>query len=137
MLVIRLQRIGKKKQASFRVVLQERSWKTHGKIKELLGFYNPHSKEKKFQTERVQYWLQKGAQSSPTAHNLLVDAGIVEGPKVKAWKPKRKKEAKPVAEEKPKATPEEEPKTEAPTEEPVAETAPQPKEEAKEEAPSA
>lgn len=108
MLVIRLQRVGKKKQASFRVVLQEKTWKTQGKIKELLGFYNPHSKEKKFQTERVQYWLSKGAQPSVTIHNFFVDAGIVEGPKIKAWKPKKKKkvegEAKPAAEIKPEKT---------------------------------
>ncbi len=91
MLVIRFQRIGKKKQAAFRVVLQERAWKPQGKIKELLGFYSPHSKEKKFQAERVKYWLAKGAQPSPTVQNLFVDAGITEGPKVKAWRPKKRK----------------------------------------------
>ncbi len=100
MLVIRLQRVGKKNQASFRVVLQEKSWAAKGKAKELLGFYNPVTKEKTFQTERVKHWLSKGAQASPTVHNMLIDAGIVEGPKVKAWQPKVKEQTDAPAEEK-------------------------------------
>lgn len=96
MLVIRLQRIGKKHQASFRIVLQESSWKPQGKALELLGFYNPHSKEKQFQAERIKFWIAKGAQSSPTLHNMFVDAAIVAGEKIKAWKVK-KGEAKPEA----------------------------------------
>ena len=63
MLMIRLQRIGKKNQAFFRVVLQEKSWKTQGKAKELLGFYNPHTKEKNFQDERIKFWFSRGAQA--------------------------------------------------------------------------
>jgi small subunit ribosomal protein S16 len=90
MLMIRLQRAGKKKQAFFRLVLQEKAWKANGKAKELLGFYNPHTKEKKFQEERIKHWMSKGAQLSATAHNILVDAKVIDGPKVKAWKPKKK-----------------------------------------------
>lgn len=96
MLVIRLQRVGKKNQASFRVVLQEKTWSPKGKAKELLGFYNPVTKEKAFQKERIQYWISKGAQPSPTVHNKFVDEGIVTGAKVKAWQPKKKE--KPAAE---------------------------------------
>lgn len=92
MLVIRLQRIGKKHQASFRIVLQDSQWKPQGKALELLGFYNPHSKEKQFQAERIKFWIGKGAQPSPTLHNMLVDAGILTGEKVKAWKAKKSKE---------------------------------------------
>ena len=98
MLVIRLQRVGKKKQAAFRVVLQEHTWSPQGKAKELLGFYNPIQKEKKFHTERVKYWLSKGAQPSPTVHNLMIDAGILTGAKKKAWSPKPKSEKKKAAE---------------------------------------
>lgn len=140
MLVIRLQRVGKKNQASFRVVLQEKTWSPKGKAKELLGFYNPVTKEKAFQKERIQYWMSKGAQPSPTVHNKFVDEGIVTGAKVKAWQPKKKtKEAEdknqeqtteetstPVDEEKPQdspaaETPEIKPE-EAPKEEPKEET---------------
>src|SRR3989344_7705659 len=90
MLVIRLQRVGKKKQASFRVVLQEKTWKPQGKAQELLGFYNPETKEKSFQAERIKHWISKGAEVSPTVHNLLVDEKVIEGPKIKAWQPKKK-----------------------------------------------
>ena len=93
MLVIRLQRVGKRNQASFRVVLQERSWTPKGKAKELLGFYNPVTKNKTFQKERIDYWISKGASPSPTIHNMLVDEGILKEAKVKAWQPKKKKKA--------------------------------------------
>ena len=91
MLVIRLQRIGKKHQAVFRIVLQDSRWKPQGKALEILGFYNPRSKEKQIQAERVKFWVSKGAQLSPTLHNMFVDAGIVTGEKVKVWKPKKGK----------------------------------------------
>lgn len=104
MLIIRLQRAGKKKQAFFRLVLQEQSWKPQGKAVELLGFYNPHTKEKKFQEERITYWISKGAQLSPTVHNLFVETKIIAGPKIKAWRPKKKKakEAEPAPSAEPK-----------------------------------
>lgn len=99
MLVIRLQRVGKKHQAAYRIVLQDRRWKPKGKVLELLGFYNPESKEKQFQPDRIKHWISKGAQPSSTLHNMFVDAKIIEGEKIKMWKPKKgkdgaKKEAK-------------------------------------------
>ncbi|MFZ2603816.1 MAG: 30S ribosomal protein S16 [Candidatus Omnitrophota bacterium] len=98
MLVIRLQRVGKKHQPSYRIVLQDSKWKPQGKALELLGFYNPISKEKQFQAERIKFWISKGAQPSPTLHNMFIDAGVITGEKVKAWKPKKSKEgAKPAA----------------------------------------
>ncbi len=105
MLTIRLQRIGKKHQASFRIVLQDSQWKPQGKALELLGFYNPHSKEKQFQAERIKFWIARGAQLSPTLHNMLVDAGIVAGEKVKAWKVKKGKAGEVKAEVKSAAAP--------------------------------
>ena len=101
MLVIRLQRVGKKHQASFRIVLQDSKWKPQGKALELLGFYNPTSKEKQFQQDRIKFWISKGAQPSPTLHNMFIDAGVITGEKVKAWKPKKSKEgAKPESKKK-------------------------------------
>ena len=96
MLVIRLQRIGKKHQASFRIALQDRRWKPKGKVLELLGFYDPHSKAKKFQDERIKFWVAQGAQPSATVHNMLIDAGIITGEKVKAWRPKKSKKGEAV-----------------------------------------
>jgi small subunit ribosomal protein S16 len=114
MLKIRLQRIGKKNDPSYRIALVEHTTSPHGKFIELLGSYNPKSKEKKFDKERIEYWMTKGAQASPTVHNLLVGEKIISGEKVKAWKPKKKakEEIKPEA---PKTEEQkvEEPKTEA------------------------
>jgi small subunit ribosomal protein S16 len=91
MLVIRLQRVGKKKQASFRVVLQDHTWSPKGKAMELLGFYDPLHKHRTFQEERIKFWISKGARPSATVHNLFVDAKLVEGEKVSAWTPKKRK----------------------------------------------
>ncbi len=127
MLTIRLSRVGKRNAAVFHVVLTEKSSPVKGKFVELLGFYNPRTKEKNFKADRIQYWKSQGVQFSPTVFNLLIDAKIIEGEKVKAWKPKKK--------EKPTETaPAEAPKQEAAVEKPVAEApvAAAPAEEAKE-----
>jgi len=90
MLKIRLQRIGKKNDPSYRIALVEHTTSPHGKFIELLGSYSPKMKVKKFDKERIEYWLTKGAQASPTVHNLLVDEKIINEEKVRAWKPKKK-----------------------------------------------
>jgi len=89
MLKIRLQRIGKKNQPSFRLVLVEHTFRPQGKYIEDLGSYNPKSKQKQFNKERILHWISKGAQISPTVHNFLVDEKIIDKPKVKAWRAKR------------------------------------------------
>jgi small subunit ribosomal protein S16 len=91
MLIIRLQRVGKKNQPSYRIVLAEKTYPVQGKFIEILGNYNPRLKTKAFKKERILHWISKGAQKSPTVHNLLVSEKIIEGPKVKAWTPKKKK----------------------------------------------
>lgn len=90
MLKIRLSRIGRKNRAQFRVTLSDSRRAPDGKFIEILGHYNPFSKEKVFNKERVEYWISKGAQPSPTIHNFLVDAGIIKGEKVTVWKAKKK-----------------------------------------------
>ena len=93
MLIIRLQRVGKKNQPSYRVVLTEKAYPVKGKFIEILGHYNPRLKTKSLNKERILYWLSQGAQTSPTVHNLLVDEKVIDVLKVKAWRPKKKKEA--------------------------------------------
>jgi len=90
MLVIRLTRIGKKNQPAYRLVLAEKTSPVKGKFIEILGSYSPRLKTKSLKTERIQYWLSKGAQPSATVHNLLVNEKIITGVKVQAWKPKKK-----------------------------------------------
>lgn len=94
MLKIRLQRVGKKNSPSFRVVLVEHTMRPRGEFIELLGSYNKIQKQKSFNKERILYWISKGAQPSPTMHNLLVDEKIIDKAKIKAWKPKKRAEAK-------------------------------------------
>jgi small subunit ribosomal protein S16 len=95
MLKIRLQRVGKKNSPSFRVVLVEHTAPPKGKFQEILGFYNPIKKEKNFKKERIEYWISKGVQISPTVYNLLVDEKIITTAKIKAWQPKKKPAASP------------------------------------------
>lgn len=90
MLRIRLARTGKKNKAQFRLVVAEKARAANKKFIEILGHYNPHSKEKVFKKERVQYWISKGAQPSATVHNFLIDLKIIKGKKVISWKPKKK-----------------------------------------------
>lgn len=89
MLKIRLSRIGKNQYATFRIVVAEHARAVKGKAVEILGSYDPHTKSIQVKTDRVRYWLSRGAHLSPTTHNLFVDQHIVDGPKVTAWKPAR------------------------------------------------
>ena len=102
MLVIRLKPIGKKKQISFRVTVGEKRSKLNGKVLEDLGFYNPHTDKFGLKNERIKHWISNGAQVSDTVHNILVNAGVIEGPKVKI-KMKKSKKAEEIVEVKPEA----------------------------------
>ena len=93
MLRIRLQRTGKKKQAHFRVVLQEHTWKTKGGFIEQLGTYDPHAKKLDVDRERIEHWISKGAQITPTVNNLMVNYKIWDRAKLESWKPKVKEGA--------------------------------------------
>ncbi len=88
MLRIRLSRVGKKKRPSYRVVVSERHKDPWGDHIEIVGFYDPvaEPKQVRFENDRVLYWLSVGAQPTPTVHNLLVDAGVVDAKKVRATK---------------------------------------------------
>lgn len=84
MLKIRLQRIGRKNEAAFRVVLTDsKNGPQSGKFKEILGSYNPKSGIVAFKAERVKYWMSEGAQVSATVHNFLVSNKLIEGAKKK------------------------------------------------------
>ena len=114
MLIIRLSRFGKKKHPIYRVIISEKQKDTVGDYLELLGHYDPHTNKAEFKTDRIKYWIDKGAQTSGTIHNLLVDQKIITGEKIKVANIKKKEEDKP--EEKPAeaAKPVEEPKKEEP-----------------------
>ena len=90
MLVIRLLRIGRKNQPSFKIVVTEkkRSSKS-GRFVEEVGFLNPLKKETVVRGERVRYWLSVGAKPSPSVYNLLISEKIIEGKKIKKHKGKK------------------------------------------------
>lgn len=93
MLTIRLQRVGRKNQPVFRIVLAEKHRAATKKTVEALGVYNPRSKEFTVREERVKYWLEKRVPLSPTVHNLFVTKKLIDAKKVHAWQPKKKAEA--------------------------------------------
>ncbi len=76
MLAIKLMRTGAKKRPSYRIVVKEKQSKRDGACLENLGTYNPTRQpaEIKLKTERVQYWLAKGAQPTDTVRRLIKQA---------------------------------------------------------------
>lgn len=78
-----MQRVGRINMPSYRIIVVEHteSPKT-GNIVEKVGTYNPRSKERVIDTERVQYWMSVGAKPSDTVHNMLVTLGVIKGKKI-------------------------------------------------------
>ena len=128
MLTIKLAKVGKTNKKVFRIVISEKARDPYGKALEILGSYNPYSKELKVKADRVKYWISKGSTMTASINNLFVDNKIIEGKKAKNSKPgtpnKRKAEkvekTKQKEEEAKKATEE----TKATDETPTTEEAP-------------
>jgi len=90
MLRIRLQRVGRKHETAFRVVVVDsRRGPKSGRALEVLGSYNPDRGKPILKNERIKYWLSVGTQVSGTVHNLLVDAKIITRAKINIL-PKRR-----------------------------------------------
>lgn len=83
MLMVRLQRVGKKHEPLFRLVLTEaKNAPRSGKFLEILGSYDPRNAEKTgLKTERIKYWIASGAKLSDTVHNLFVEKKVIAGKK--------------------------------------------------------
>lgn len=72
MLVIRMQRTGRKGHAQFRVVVQDsRRTPSSGRVVAVLGSYNPHTKQTTLNKEKVELYLSNGAQPSDRVIRLL------------------------------------------------------------------
>lgn len=92
MLKIRLFRVGKKNQPSFKIVVTDkRKPPAGGRFVEEVGFWNPLTKEKILKGERVKYWMSVGAKPSNTVYNLLIQSKILEGKKTPVHKKKKEK----------------------------------------------
>jgi small subunit ribosomal protein S16 len=92
MLAIKLAKTGKTNKKMFRVIISEKSRDPYGDVLEILGSYNPHSKELAVKADRIQYWLGKGAQMTATINNLLIEKKIITGEKATASKAKKTSE---------------------------------------------
>lgn len=105
MLTLRLSRIGKRKQPSFRLICVEKQKDPWGTHVEILGTMNPRSKEQSFNAERIKYWLSVGAQPSDTVRNLLITHKIIEGKKANVTRLTKKRQAAIAAKVKPAEAP--------------------------------
>src|ERR1051325_2650689 len=76
LLAIRLMRTGAKKRPSYRIVVKEKQSKRDGAFLENLGTYNPTREpaEINLKSDRVQYWIKKGAQPTDTVRRLIKQA---------------------------------------------------------------
>ena len=76
--MIRLARVGARKQPQYRVVVIEKDRARNGRSIEVVGTYNPRSTPAtiNFKHDRVEYWRSKGAQLSETVRRLLVKADV-------------------------------------------------------------
>ena len=76
---IRLRRTGRKKQPTYRIVIADSRSPRDGKFIEVIGQYNPRQGEQalNLETERVNYWLDNGAQPTDTVRSLLRRAGVL------------------------------------------------------------
>ncbi|MFN2525883.1 MAG: 30S ribosomal protein S16 [Actinomycetota bacterium] len=77
MVKIRLMRVGKRKQPTYRVVVADSRSPRDGRIIEAIGHYQPRSEpsEVSIDNERALYWLTRGAQPSGAVRKLLQITG--------------------------------------------------------------
>ena len=73
MLMIRLARVGARKQPHYRIVVIEKERARNGRPVEVVGTYNPRTNPAsvELKRERVDYWVSKGAQVSETVTRIL------------------------------------------------------------------
>jgi len=71
--MIRLARVGARKQPYYRVVVIEKERARNGRPVEIVGTYNPRTNPATFdlKRERIDYWVSKGAQLSDRVRKLL------------------------------------------------------------------
>lgn len=91
MLKIRLQRVGRKNEPSFRLVLTDsKNGPKSGKSLEILGSFDSRRAEQAtFDVEKIKHWISKGAKVSDTVHNLLVTRKVIVGKKINVLPLKR------------------------------------------------
>ena len=132
MLAIRLQRLGRTGYPTYRIAVQEaRRHPSSGRVVAYVGSYNPHTKEVKLDTEKIEFYLKNGAQPTPRVAKILKENKV----KLPEWvvMPGKKsgvtRNAEKLRKNQPKEEPVKESAEEAPVEEPEAEAEEAPAEE--------
>jgi len=86
MLNIRLQRVGRKNDPSYRLVAINSKYAARsGKAIEILGsvdFRKTKIEKESFKVDKILAYIKTGAQLSPTVHNLMISTGILQGKKI-------------------------------------------------------
>jgi small subunit ribosomal protein S16 len=77
MLKLRLKRIGRKRSPSYRLVIMENTSRRDGRPVEELGYYNPITKQSKFDLDKVKKWLSYGVKPTRTVSVLLQKSKIL------------------------------------------------------------
>ena len=77
MLKLRLKRVGRKRSPSYRLVIMENTCRRDGRPIEEVGYYDPISKNYKFDKEKITKWLQYGVKPTETVLNLLKKTDII------------------------------------------------------------
>lgn len=82
MLKIKLQRVGRKHDPSFRVVITDRrTGPKSNKHVAIVGNYDSIRKTVNLKADEINEWISKGAEPTDTVHNILVKEGVIKGKK--------------------------------------------------------
>ncbi len=83
MLMMRLQRVGRKNDPSYRIVVTDkRTGVKSDKHVDRIGSYNPKTKNFIIDADKAREWLANGVKPSDTMHNLLISKKVIEGKKI-------------------------------------------------------
>lgn len=99
---IRLRRVGRKKSPMYRIVVADSKSPRDGKFIEIVGQYQPRTGDTalNLDMDRVNHWLNVGAQPTDTVRSLLRKAGLLKQRHETRLASKLKAAAVPVAEKK-------------------------------------
>lgn len=92
MVRIRMQRFGRRHRPFYRINAIEKRNRRDGRVIENLGWYDPiadESKQVELKADRIQHWLDHGAQPSDTVEDLLARADLLPEKRRKIWEAKR------------------------------------------------
>jgi small subunit ribosomal protein S16 len=98
---IRLRRVGRKKAPTYRIVVADSRSPRDGKYIEIVGQYAPRQTENalNLKSDRVNHWLNVGAQPTDTVRSLLRRAGVLKARHQERAARKRGATAVPIREE--------------------------------------